>query len=453
MARKAAPPARSPTLFDAAAKRENQGGPPPPLAERMRPRTLEEVVGQRHLLDEGKLLTRAILEDRVPSMMLWGPPGCGKTTLARVVAERTRARFVPYSAVMGGVPELRILLGEARDRRELRGERTILFIDEIHRFNKAQQDALLPAVERGDVVLIGATTENPSFAINAALLSRSKTFHLDPVPAEGIATLLERALGDEERGLGSLHMSADECAVEALVHLADGDARRALTALDAAVAHARSLDPACATLTAEHVAASQEDRPLLYDKAGEEHYNIASAFIKSMRGSDPDAALYWLFRMLDAGEDPLFLSRRMLIFASEDVGNADPRAISVAAAADESLRRVGMPEGAYPLAHACLYLASAPKSDGVKSAMGRVRAAIAEHGTLPVPKKLRNAPTKLMKEDGYGADYKYAHDYEGHVVPGETYLPDALSGNRFYEPTTEGFERHILERLAKLRGG
>ena len=452
MARPRAAP-RTPDLFEASATSRGATDPAAPLADRLRPRRLDEVVGQKHVLGPGKLLARAITEDRVPSMILWGPPGCGKTSLARVVAESTRAVFVPYSAVMGGVPELRVLLGEAKERKAYRGERTILFVDEIHRFNKSQQDALLPGVERGDVVLIGATTENPSFAVNAALLSRSKVFHLEPLAADDLSALVRRALADEERGLGKLGMTADVGAIEAVLALSGGDARRALTTLEAAVAHARSVDPDAKTLAREHVVASSEDRPLLYDKTGEQHYDTVSAFIKSMRGSDPDAALYWMMRMLDAGEDPLFVSRRMLIFASEDFGNADPRAIGIAVDADASFRRMGMPEGLYPLSHACLYLASAPKSDGVKRAMMAARAAVEQHGSLPVPKKLRNAPTRLMKQEGYGQGYRYAHEFPGHVVPGETYLPDELVGTSIYEPTGEGFEKMIRDRLARIRGG
>jgi putative ATPase len=436
---------RGATLFEA--KRRQEGDP---LAERMRPRTLGEVLGQRHLLGPGKLLARAIAEDRVPSMILWGPPGCGKTTLARVVAETTRARFVPYSAVGGSIPELRELLKEAREARGYRSERTILFIDEIHRFHKGQQDALLPAVEAGDVVLIGATTENPSFAINAALLSRSRVFHLEALDDEEVKALCRRALSDES-GLGGLHLAATEPALDAITAIAQGDGRRALGVLEAAAAHARSVEPGATELRRDHVEASGEGVTLIHDKDGEEHYNLASALIKAMRGSDPDAAIYYLFRLLEAGDDPLFLGRRMIIFASEDIGNADPRALQVAVAADQAFQRIGMPEGAYPLAHACLYLACAPKSDGVKRAMKAVREALAL-GSLPVPKKLRNAPTRLMKEEGYGEGYAYAHAHEGHVVPGEVYLPDRLEGSVFYEPTGEGFERWIRERLAALRG-
>lgn len=450
MATRARPP-QTPTLFEAARDRAPGAKGDVPLADRVRPRSLGEVVGQRHLLGPGKVLARAIADDRVPPMVLWGPPGSGKTTLARVIAEQTRGRFVPYSAVNGSVPELRGLLAEASEAKLFRGEKTILFIDEIHRFNKAQQDALLPDVEKGSVVLVGATTENPSFAVNAALLSRSRVFRLEAVPEADLVTLLGRALADTERGLGALGLSADEGALEAIAAAANGDARRALGTLELVAAHARAASPGLERLTRTEVEALNEHRPLLYDKAGEEHYNVASALIKSLRGSDPDAALYWLFRMMEAGDDPLFLSRRLIIFASEDIGNADPRALEVVVAADAAYRRLGMPEGAYPLAHACLYLACAPKSNGVKRAMKLVREAIEASGPLPVPMKLRNAPTKLMRNEGYGGGYHDPHAHEGHVVPGETYLPDGLVGARFYEPTEQGFERRLREILSARR--
>jgi putative ATPase len=338
-------------------------------------------------------------------------------------------------------------LARAAEARAFRNERTLLFVDEIHRFHRGQQDALLPDVEKGTVVLIGATTENPSFAVNAALLSRTRVFHLEAIAPEELVPVLRRALDDEARGLGRLGLTATDDVLLSIAQAASGDARRALGTLEIAATFAEGET----TLGFAHVEAATAHRPLLYDKAGEEHYNVASALIKSLRGSDPDAALYWLFRMLEAGDDPLFVSRRLLIFASEDVGNADPRALSVAMDADAAFRRMGMPEGIYPLAHACLYLASAPKSNAVKVAIGRARALIEKHGPLPVPRKLRNAPTKLMKQDGYGEGYRYAHDYEGHVVPGETYLPDEIVGTRIYEPTDQGLERAIGERLARLR--
>jgi putative ATPase len=408
---------------------------------------LEEVVGQPHLLGEGKLLGDAIRKDRVPSLVLWGPPGSGKTTLAQVIAQVTRTEFVAFSAVLGGLPELRVQIEAARERRRYSGRGTTLFVDEIHRFNKSQQDAFLPHIEDGTVTLVGATTENPSFAVNAALLSRCRVFRLEPLGAEQIRSLLERALDDPERGLGKDGVSADPEALEAIAGSARGDARRALGLLEVAA----GLVGEGARIDLDAVRRAAEDRTLLYDKSGEEHYNVSSALIKSLRGSDPDAAIYWLLRMLDAGDDPLFLSRRLMIFASEDVGNADPRALSVATQADEALRRVGLPEGVYPLAHACLYLASCPKSNAVKRAIEAARSAIEEHGALPVPMKLRNAVTSLMRNEGYGKGYRYAPEYAGSFVPGETYLPDALTGRTFYQPTAQGLEQAIRERLSRLR--
>jgi putative ATPase len=448
MAKKAAPPPfSSPTLLEAAVRRQGASGTAP-LADRMRPQSLEEVVGQRQLLREGRLLREVIQKDRVPSLILWGPPGSGKTTLANVVSLLTRSEFVRFSAVLGGLPELRELLSAARERRAYQGKSTLLFVDEIHRFNKGQQDAFLPHVEDGTITLIGATTENPSFSVNAAVLSRCRVFRLEALESADLEQLLRRALGDSERGLGAQRLAADDDAIAALAHAARGDARRALGMLETAAGmleQGGKLDMAV-------VEAAAESKTLLYDKSGEEHYNVVSALIKSMRGSDPDAALYWLLRMLEAGEDPLFLLRRLMIFASEDVGNADPRALQVAVSADEAFRRMGMPEGMYPLAHACLYLASCPKSAAVKAAIHAAKAAIEQHGALPVPKKLRNAVTKLMKDEGYGQGYKYPPDFEGSVVPGESYLPDALDGARFYEPTSQGLEQAIAERLARLRG-
>jgi putative ATPase len=325
----------------------------------------------------------------------------------------------------------------------------LLFVDEIHRFNKAQQDAFLPHVERGDLVLVGATTENPSFAVNAALLSRCKVFRLEALSDGALVRILQRALGDEVAGIGAQHLEADEDALRAIAEGARGDARRALTTLEAAAELV--LAEGGARITLELLARADEHRPLLYDKSGEEHYNVTSAFIKAMRGSDPDAAIYWLMRMLEAGDDPLFIARRMIIFASEDVGNADPRALTVVTSADAAFRRLGMPEGIYPLAHAALYLASTAKSNAVKNAWQRAQEAVRARGALPVPKKLRNAVTRLMREDGYGAGYEYAHDHEGGVVPGETYLPDELRGTHFYEPTDRGDEARIRQRLAALR--
>jgi putative ATPase len=415
----------------------------------MRPSRVEDYVGQAHLLGEGKLLASAIAKDRVPSMILWGPPGVGKTTLGKVIAARTSSVFVAFSAVLGSLQELRDIVAAARERLDYRGERTLVFVDEIHRFNKSQQDAFLPHVEAGTITVVGATTENPSFAVNAALLSRCKVFRLEALSEDALVQILTRALGDREQGLGGSGVTAEPEALRAIARLAQGDARRALSVLEAAADHARSTGEG--EVTTASLAASEERAPLLYDRAGEEHYNVVSAFIKSMRGSDPDAAVYWMMRMLEAGEDPLFVLRRMLIFASEDVGLADPRALVVVSSADASFRRMGMPEGLYPLAHAALYLACAPKSNAVKSAWQRAKALVEQHGSLPVPMKLRNAVTTLMKREGYGQSYKYAHDYDDGVVPGETYLPEELVGEVLYAPTELGEEARIRVRLAALR--
>ena len=438
------------TLFAAAARRDPVRAGQVPLAERMRPKTLAELVGQTHLFGPNKLLAEAIASDHVPSMILWGPPGVGKTTLGRIIAEQTKAEFVPFSAVLGNLQDLRAIVQLAKERRELHAKRTLVFVDEIHRFNKAQQDAFLPHVENGTITLVGATTENPSFAVNAALLSRCKVFRLEALTEPDLVRLLRRALDDEAHGLGARHLAADEDALAGIARAARGDGRRALSTLEALAEHMKAAGET--TLTLALVARAEEHAPLLYDKAGEEHYNVVSAFIKSMRGSDPDAALYWMMRMLEAGDDPLFVLRRMLIFASEDVGNADPRALLVAVAADQSFRRMGMPEGLYPLAHAAVYLACAPKSNAVNAAWHRAQALVQQYGALPVPKKLRNAVTPLMKDEGYGAGYKYAHDFEGGVVRGETYLPDEIAGESLYEPTDRGEEVRIKARLDALRG-
>lgn len=424
-----------------------------PLPDRMRPLDLDEVIGQDHLLGRGKWLRQSIENDRLGSLILWGPPGVGKTSLAQVIARLTRKKFVPFSAVLGGVPELRVILKEAEDERKFRGGATILFVDEIHRFNKAQQDAFLPHVERGTVTLIGATTENPSFAVNAAVLSRARVLRLEQLTAEDIVILLQRALLDEKRGVAESGVHFTDDAVFALAQAARGDARRGLHLLEAAVDLFRQEASASAGARIEREQLEQliENKTLLYDKSGEEHYNVVSAFIKSMRGSDPDAAIYWLMRMVDAGDDPLFILRRMMIFASEDVGNADPRALTVAVDADQAFRRMGMPEGLYPMAHACLYLASCPKSGAVGAAYKAARSMIEARGALPVPKKLRNAPTKLMSDEGYGKNYQYAHDHPEGFVPGETYLPDELVGTRFYHPTKHGLEQAIADRLERIR--
>ncbi len=417
-----------------------------PLAERMRPRTLDEFVGQDALVGPGRPLRQAIEEDRLQSIILWGPPGTGKTTLARVIAAVTRAHFISFSAVLSGIKEIRAVMTEAEEARRRMGRRTILFIDEIHRFNKAQQDAFLPRVEAGDIVLIGATTENPSFEVNSALLSRSKVYVLMPLESEGLITILRRALRDPNRGLGALNIQADDEALAGIARYANGDARVALNILELAAATAAStgrIDPAL-------VAELAQSRALLYDKTGEEHYNLISALHKSMRNSDPDASVYWLARMLEAGEDPLYVARRLVRFASEDIGNADPQALTVAVAAKDAVHFVGMPEGNTALAQAVIYLAAAPKSNAVYRAYLEAADAAIHEVAEPVPLHLRNAPTGLMKELGYGKGYKYAHDEEAGVSQMEC-LPPAHRSRRFYEPTERGFEAEIRKRLESLK--
>jgi putative ATPase len=418
---------------------------PSPLAERMRPRTFDEFVGQEELLGPGKPLRQAIERDLLQSIILWGPPGTGKTTLARIIAETTRARFVSFSAVLSGIKEIRDVMTDAERQRRSSGRRTIVFIDEIHRFNKAQQDAFLPRVEAGDIVLIGATTENPSFEVNAALLSRSKVFVLRGLSTPEVQSILERALHDVERGLGAVAAQVDAEALHAIAMYANGDARAALGLLELAVGAAPVVD-GHAHVTAERVQQTIQRRALRYDKSGEEHYNLISALHKSMRNSDPDATVYWLARMVEAGEDPLYIARRLVRFASEDVGNADPQALALTVAAKDAVHFMGMPEGNTALAQAAIYLATAPKSNAVYAAYNQAAQAAEQEVANPVPLHLRNAPTSLMKSLEYGKGYRYAHD-EAEGVADMSCLPPSLEGRTFYRPTERGFEKEIKRRL------
>jgi putative ATPase len=415
------------TLFESRAGDHGKGAP---LADRMRPRTLAEYEGQRRIVGEGTILREALERDEVPSMILWGPPGSGKTTLANIIAKTVKSAFVPFSAVSGTVKEIREVIAAATDRRSIYGKRTILFVDEIHRFNKAQQDAFLPAVENGTVVLVGATTENPSFEVNSALLSRCRVFVLEMLDTGDLVEILRRALADAERGLGSSGVTADDDALAYLAAMSNGDARVALNALELA-ANASWRDSTGTAITRERVAQALQKTHLLYDRAGEEHYNVISALHKSLRGSDANAALYWLGRMLEAGEDPLYVARRLVRFASEDVGLADPNALVQAVAAFQATHQIGMPECNVILAQCAAYLARAPKSNALYMAYKQVQRDIRELPAEPVPIHLRNAPTRLMKDLGYGDGYKYTPDFDHPEDAAQAYLPERLRGRTY----------------------
>ena len=444
------------TLFDlgspelqgdkGAGAKQEQATASMPLAARMRPHNFNEYVGQQHIIGEGKVLRKAIESDQLPSIILWGPPGSGKTTLAHVIANVSRSYFVPLSAVTAGVADLRRVIDEAARRRKASGQRTILFIDEIHRFNKGQQDAILPYVENGNVTFIGATTENPSFEVISALLSRCRVFTLNALTDDDIRTIIERALQDQSVGLAALKVKLTDEAGQLLVILSNGDARVALNALEMAAQTVKPGPDGLRQVGLSDIEEAMQKRALMYDKSGEQHYDIISALHKTMRGSDPDAALYWLGRMLEAGEDPLYIARRLIRFASEDVGMADPQALVIAMAAQQAVQFVGMPECNVMLAQAVVYLATAPKSNSLYTAYSRVKKDVETTRNDPVPMHLRNAPTRLMKDIGYGKGYKYAHDYEGHFVEQQN-LPDSIKDKRYYFPTEQGFEKTILARL------
>ena len=437
-------------MFEERGKRRREANAP--LAARIRPRTLDEFIGQEHLVRPESALRRAIESDRVPSLILWGPPGSGKTTLANIIAGLTSAHFEPISAVGSGVAQLRKAVADARERVGLHNQRTILFIDEIHRFNKAQQDVILPHVENGAVTLIGATTENPSFEVIAPLLSRSRVFTLRQLSSEQVRTLVERALTIPERGLGHLKVEVEAEALEFLADMANGDARIALNTLEFAVHATRPDSNGVRRVTLGMVEDSLQRRALLYNKAGDQHYDVISAFIKSVRGSNPDGALYWLARMIEAGEDPLFIARRLVILASEDIGLADPTALSIAVAAQQAVHFIGMPEGRIPLAEATVYLATCPKSNSAYVALDRAIEDVRNSSNAPVPLHLRNAVTELMSKEGYGKGYKYAHDYADHFVEQE-FLPSSLKGKRYYQPSGQGAEQEIERRLRRWRDG
>lgn len=435
--------------------KEKRSSPEPkkvrPLADRMRPTDLEGFLGQQHILGEGTILRRIIEGDEPTSLLFWGPPGSGKTTLGHIIANRTGTHFEAFSAVLSGVKELREVIAGAQHRLSVERKRTVLFVDEIHRFNKAQQDAFLPHVESGLITLIGATTENPSFEVISALLSRCQVFVLEPLKEEEVAEILRRTLVSEQ-GLSPLRVDIDEDATEHLARMSNGDARIALNALEMAALAAAPDSEGRRRVRLEDAEGALQRRALLYDKAGEEHYNIISALHKSLRGSDPDAALYWLARMIESGEDPLYIARRMVRFASEDIGLADPQALTIAIAAKDAFHFIGPPEGHLALAEAAVYLATAPKSNALYRAYGEASRDVRETMNEPVPLHIRNAPTRLMKKLGYGKNYQCAHGHEEAFVPEQTHLPDNLSGRIYYQPTDRGYEKSVAGRLDEWRG-
>jgi putative ATPase len=434
------------TLFEH--MRKQRAGETAPLAARMRPRTLEEYAGQEHLLGPGHILARAVASDQIPSMVFWGPPGVGKTTLARLISGLTKSHFISLSAVTSGVADLRNAVEEAREFRGTEDRGTILFLDEVHRFNKAQQDAILPHVENGTIVFIGATTENPSFEVVAPLLSRTRVLRLEPLTDEQVKRIVHHALTDTERGLGNEHVELDDEAIDFLLLIASGDARVALNAIELASQVAKPDDAGVKRVNRELMEEVLQRRAPMYDKDGDAHFQTVSAFIKSIRASDPDAAVYWLARMLGAGEDPLFVARRIVISAAEDVGMADPQALPLAVAAQQAVHFIGLPEGAIPLAEATVYLATAPKSNASYMALNRAREEVRTGVQYPVPLHLRNASTGLMRSLGYGKDYQNAYDYDGHFA-GQQNLPPEIAGHRFYEPSDQGYELTVAERLER----